>query len=325
MYADVVTGILTSEPSFEPSVKATAIRGGDWISTAPPNPNSNATVLRLHVDVLVKVDGNAEEDAYIRMRCTGAEIATPEVAAIVSGNRDASPVKFGDFQATSSWTFETASKNYWELQNAVFVGSTSLRVGEDEGTLVASERSVSFPESPLVNISSLNTADQDTYPADITITSDTDSERLVHTSATKDADWDKSVCRGRKLVVAMTRDASQGTRYINPLFTQWDGDLEKEMVDRGWDNWQEHRGWCDFKDNGLSPALKALGIGYQHVDDKVDNQCWVANHSDGPGVLFNPDDPDDIDDSDDEMPAMDDQYYMDPNGQRKRSFSKSIN
>lgn len=54
--------------------------------------------MRLHVDVLVKVDGNSEEDAYIRMRCTGAEIATPEVAAIVSGNRNASSVKFGDFQ-----------------------------------------------------------------------------------------------------------------------------------------------------------------------------------------------------------------------------------
>ena len=90
------------------------------------------------------------------------------------------------------------------------------------------------------------------------------------------------------------------------------------MVEWGWDNWQEHKGWCNFKDNGLSPALKALGISYQHLDDKVDNQCWVANQFDGPGVLFNPDDPNDIDDSDDEMPAMDDQYYMDPNGQRKR-------
>ncbi|KAL1799293.1 hypothetical protein ACET3X_003330 [Alternaria dauci] len=136
MYADVVTGTLTSEPSFEPSVKATVIRGGDWISTDPPSLNSNDTVLRLHVDALVKIDGNAEADEYIRMRCTGAEIATPQVAAIVAGDRNASSVKFGDFQATSSWTFETASAKYWELQNAVFVGSTSLRVGEEEGTFV---------------------------------------------------------------------------------------------------------------------------------------------------------------------------------------------
>ncbi|CAG5159503.1 uncharacterized protein ALTATR162_LOCUS5614 [Alternaria atra] len=136
MYVDVITGTLNSEPGFEPSVTATAVRGGDWISTDPPTPNSNATVLRLGVDVLVKVDGDVEEDEYIRMRCTGAELATPEVAAIVGGDRNVPPVKFGDFQATSSWTFETASKKYWDLQNAVFVGSTSVRAGEDEGTFV---------------------------------------------------------------------------------------------------------------------------------------------------------------------------------------------
>jgi hypothetical protein len=55
-------------------------------------------VLRLGVDVLVKVDGDAEKDEYIRMRCTGADLATPEVAAIVSGDRNVPPVKFGDFQ-----------------------------------------------------------------------------------------------------------------------------------------------------------------------------------------------------------------------------------
>jgi hypothetical protein len=185
------------------------------------------------------------------------------------------------------------------------------------GALVKSERFVSSPESPVVNISSLDTAGQDTYRADITIVSGAEPDQLVQTSAIEDVDWDKSVCRGHKLLLAMTRDASQGTRYINPLFTPWDGDLEKEMEQWGWDNWQEHKGWCNFKDNGLSPALKALGISDQHVDDKGDNQCWVANHLDGPGVL-DPDDPDDIDDSDDEMLAMDDQYYMDPNGQRKR-------
>ena len=83
---------------FEPSIKATAIRGGDWITTDPSNPNSNATVLRLHIDVLAKVDGDAEKDEYIRMRSTGVEIATPAVAAIVGGDRNTLPVKFGDFQ-----------------------------------------------------------------------------------------------------------------------------------------------------------------------------------------------------------------------------------
>jgi hypothetical protein len=112
-------------------------------------------VLRLHVDVLVKVDEDAEDDEYTRMRCTGVELATTEVADIIGGDLNAPPVKFGDFQvcclglqtvcqskslrqqqATSSWTFETASRKYWELQNAVFVGSTSFRAGQEEGTFV---------------------------------------------------------------------------------------------------------------------------------------------------------------------------------------------
>lgn len=102
--------------------------------TDPPNPNSNATILRLHLDTLVKTNDDPAE--YIRMRATGVEIATPEAAAVLSGDRNAAPVAFGDFQAISSWAFETGSAKYWELQNAVFVGSTSLKVGEEEGTIV---------------------------------------------------------------------------------------------------------------------------------------------------------------------------------------------
>jgi hypothetical protein len=35
----------------------------------------------------------------------------------------------------SSWSFETGSEKYWELQNGVFVGTTSIRPGE-EGEIV---------------------------------------------------------------------------------------------------------------------------------------------------------------------------------------------
>lgn len=70
------------------------------------------------------------------MRATGVEIATPAAAAVLSGDRNAAPVAFGDFQAVSSWAFETGSAKYWELQNAVFVGTTSLAPGEEDGTIV---------------------------------------------------------------------------------------------------------------------------------------------------------------------------------------------
>jgi hypothetical protein len=85
---------------FEPAFKATVIRGGDWISTDPPTTNSNATVLRLHVDALAKIDDDAGEAGYIRMRCTGVELAIPELAAIVGGDRNTPPVKYGDFQVS---------------------------------------------------------------------------------------------------------------------------------------------------------------------------------------------------------------------------------
>jgi hypothetical protein len=122
-----------SPKKFSPKINATAIRGGDHITTDPPTPYSNATILRLHLDTLVQThDAPAE---YIRLRATGVEIATPEAAAVLSGDRSAPPIAFGDFQAASSWAFETGSERYWELQNAVFVGATSLRVGEAEGTI----------------------------------------------------------------------------------------------------------------------------------------------------------------------------------------------
>jgi hypothetical protein len=118
-------------------VNGTAISGGDYITLDPPSPFSPETpapVLRLHIDTLVKTHDNPA--TYIRMRATGVEIATPAVLAVISGDRNASVVKFGDFQAVSTWSFETGSERYWELQNGVFVASTSIRPGPEEGTMI---------------------------------------------------------------------------------------------------------------------------------------------------------------------------------------------
>ena len=114
---------------FHPVVKGKAIRGGDWISIDP-----SGEVLRLHLDTLIKTNDSTSE--YIRISATGAEVATPEVMAVVGAVPGAKAVKYGDFQATSSWTFQTGSNKYSELQNAVYVGSTSLRPGSVKGTIV---------------------------------------------------------------------------------------------------------------------------------------------------------------------------------------------
>ncbi|KAH7384346.1 hypothetical protein DE146DRAFT_792706 [Phaeosphaeria sp. MPI-PUGE-AT-0046c] len=132
-YADLVDGTFTSEPDFQPSVSGKAIRGGDWITIDP-----SGSILRLHLDTLIQTNDSPPE--YVRISATGAETATPEVMAVIGAVPGAQAVKYGDFQATSSWTFQTGSSKYAELQNAVYVGSTSLRPGEKEGTIVVGFR-----------------------------------------------------------------------------------------------------------------------------------------------------------------------------------------
>ena len=114
---------------FSPAVKGHAIRGGDHITIDP-----SGEVLRLNLDTLIETCDKPPE--YIRIQATGAEIATQDVMALVTGSRTVKPIKWGDFQATSSWTFSTGSTKYWSLQNAVYVGSTSLRVGPQTGTFI---------------------------------------------------------------------------------------------------------------------------------------------------------------------------------------------
>ncbi|KAH7070300.1 hypothetical protein FB567DRAFT_598555 [Paraphoma chrysanthemicola] len=114
---------------FHPSVKGRAIRGGDWITIDP-----SGGILRLHLDTLIKTDDDTPE--YIRISATGAEVAIPEVMAVIGAVPGAKAVSYGDFQATSSWSFQTGSKKYAELENAVYVGSTSLKPGSEKGTIV---------------------------------------------------------------------------------------------------------------------------------------------------------------------------------------------
>jgi hypothetical protein len=59
-----------------------------------PFSNSSSPVLRLHLDTLVVT----QDKEHIRMRATGVEIGIPAVLDVISGDRNASVVKFGDFQ-----------------------------------------------------------------------------------------------------------------------------------------------------------------------------------------------------------------------------------
>ncbi|ORY15238.1 hypothetical protein BCR34DRAFT_643413 [Clohesyomyces aquaticus] len=127
-YADLVSGTFVSEPGFTPSITGHAIRGGDYITIDP-----SGAILRLHLDTLIATSDTPPQ--YIRIQASGAEVATPDVWDIVTNPASTRVVKFGDFQATSSWTFSAnSSGKYAELEKAVYVGSTSLRgLGKESG------------------------------------------------------------------------------------------------------------------------------------------------------------------------------------------------
>ncbi|KAH8901504.1 hypothetical protein GQ53DRAFT_757128 [Thozetella sp. PMI_491] len=126
-YVDVIDGVMTSSPGFSPAISARVVRGGDYLSVDP-----SANFLRLDIDVLCQTDDNPPD--FVRVQATGIEGNTPEVAALVGGQRDVPPAKWGDFTSVASWTISAGNNKYSDLQNSLFVGSASLRVGTVNGT-----------------------------------------------------------------------------------------------------------------------------------------------------------------------------------------------
>jgi hypothetical protein len=178
-------------------------------------------------------------------------------------------------------------------------------------SLVARELASPSPEFHLLNASSLDAVDKDLQLSNFTNASASDTNQLVHTLAISKAEWDDVACRGKKFFFAMTRGSAQGTRYINSLTTSWDGNVEDDMLDWAWDGWNSEDYWCDFEDDGLGTALKALDISL-NVGGEGDNKCFSAWHYDSPTV---------IPDEEDYMPAKADQHYHpleDPSKEKKR-------
>ena len=98
--------------------------------------------------------------------------------------------------------------------------------------LFASER-LSPPRGPLLNISALHVSRRNVIPIDFAGYNPADPGFVIHASAISDEEYEKAVCRGQKLFLAMTRDGNQGTRYIDPLDSKWDDNLEKEGLTWG--------------------------------------------------------------------------------------------
>jgi hypothetical protein len=182
---------------------------------------------------------------------------------------------------------------------------------------VATEQLNPWRDSPW-NISAPRLPSRNALPIDFAASNPVEPGFLVHTSEISDEEYSKTVCRGTKLFLAMTHDGNQGTRYINPLASPWDGNLEKEGLEWAWDLWEEEDAWCTFNEEGLSSAFKSLGISDKSVDDGGDNMCYSAFHYNSPAILFDPKDPSYLNDPEGRMLPIDKQYYLDPSGKRQR-------
>ncbi|KAI4645724.1 hypothetical protein J4E93_005302 [Alternaria ventricosa] len=183
--------------------------------------------------------------------------------------------------------------------------------------LVASERLITT-HGPLLNISAPHISRRNAIPIDFAGFNPADPGFVVHTRAISDEEYEKAICRGQKLFLAMTRDGNQGTRYIDPLHSPWDGSLEAEGLKWAWDMWEDEDSWCAFGHRGMTTAFKGLSISDKSLDDGGDNQCFSAFHYNSPAVLFDPKDPFYLDDPDGRMLPIDKQYYLDPSGKRQR-------
>jgi hypothetical protein len=74
------------------------------------------------------------------MTATGIEIPTPKVLGTIDGLPGAGVVNYGDFQAVTQWSFAAGAGKYKSLEDSIFVGSTAVRPGTENGTFIVGFR-----------------------------------------------------------------------------------------------------------------------------------------------------------------------------------------
>ena len=108
------------------------------------------------------------------------------------------------------------------------------------------------------------------------------STKPVYTYTTKE-EWEKTVDRGRRLDLAMRLSTPEGSSYINPIQSPWDGTLVREMKKWGYrDGYnEEHNSHeCDFADRvpRLVPVFEDLKMNAMSKEEGGDNQCFYFQH-----------------------------------------------
>jgi hypothetical protein len=125
--------------------------------------------------------------------------------------------------------------------------------------------------------------------------------------------WNKALCSGQKIFMAMTSPADQTHKFITPPQSPWSGTLVKELEAWGWNDLEDERDYmCDFDGyQNLKTAFQALDIDTRSVDQKGPNQCCHIEHDSSP-ITERP--PGGV------MPPLMKQTYIGPDGKRYRAF-----
>lgn len=117
--------------------------------------------------------------------------------------------------------------------------------------------------------------------------------------------WNDALCRGERLLHAMTLGELDAAWALGWPYLQspWDGDLKDEMEKWGWlDTDKNHKNadyFCNFEED-MSNMCKALNIDGRSAEMGGPNHCFFVEHKNGPTVKKN---------EDGSLPAEVDQKY----------------
>lgn len=108
--------------------------------------------------------------------------------------------------------------------------------------------------------------------------------------------WRKAVCRGQKLLKAMTLDEIDSSVLLSWPYTQspWDGPMYNELIKWGYkDEEADHfrNQWlCNFNYLHKSRrALEAMGVDWRSTAQGGDNECFSLYHHNGRSVKLDKD------------------------------------
>ncbi|KAH7071431.1 hypothetical protein BKA63DRAFT_605467 [Paraphoma chrysanthemicola] len=144
---------------------------------------------------------------------------------------------------------------------------------------------------------------------------ETDEETRGKEELERTKKWNKAMCSGQKLFLAMANPATQTTRFITPQHSSWYGTLVNELRAWGYKEFptSEKDHMCDYEHyENLKTAFTALKIDTRSDGQGGDTICYHVEHNDGPIRERDPGVSE---------PPRHKQTYIGPDGKRYRATS----